>query len=121
MKIERIAIEDFRNILKADLYPTEKYNVIVGDNGSGKTSFLEALFYIGNAKSFRTPLSDKLIRHGTNSFHLFTQGKTSGDREVKYSIGVSKSKKEQTIKINQQKIKNRSELATTLPIQLVNP
>ncbi|WP_455203069.1 DNA replication/repair protein RecF, partial [Kaarinaea lacus] len=54
-------------------------------------------------------------------FHLFTQGKTSGDREVKYSIGVSKSKKEQTIKINQQKIKNRSELATTLPIQLINP
>jgi len=43
MEINTLSIENFRGI-NSDKLPIKKVNVIIGENGSGKTSFLEAVF-----------------------------------------------------------------------------
>ena len=45
---------DFRNITAADLQPCiQGLNIFSGDNGSGKTSVLEAIHYLSYGRSFR--------------------------------------------------------------------
>ena len=44
--------------------PAEGVNILVGNNGAGKTSVLEAAAYLGLLKSFRGTPDDAIIRNG---------------------------------------------------------
>jgi len=50
MEINTLSVENFRGI-NSDKLPIKKVNVIIGENGSGKTSFLEAVFLFTLIKS----------------------------------------------------------------------
>ena len=46
MAISRLIVEKFRNLNAVDLEFDHGFNFLVGNNGSGKTSLLEAIFYL---------------------------------------------------------------------------
>jgi len=48
MTISQIKIHHFRNIDYAELSLSHHFNYIIGDNGSGKTSLLEAIYMLGH-------------------------------------------------------------------------
>ncbi|MFP3353989.1 AAA family ATPase, partial [Pseudoalteromonas sp. SIMBA_153] len=50
--IERLQISHLRNLTKISVEPAA-CNIIIGANGSGKTSLLEAIFLLSRGKSFR--------------------------------------------------------------------
>ena len=54
MSLTRLLIRDFRNIETADLALSPGFNFLVGANGSGKTSVLEAIYTIGHGRAFRS-------------------------------------------------------------------
>ena len=115
MNISSVKVTHFRNIVQADLNLDPGINVIVGDNGSGKTSLLEAIYYLGHAKSFRTPHSTQLITLGEKQLVLYC------DLSDHKSIGISRSKNTEHIKIARQPVLKKSELVMALPIQFINP
>ena len=43
MAIVRLEVEGLRNLNKINIEPNQGVNFVVGDNGSGKTSLLEAI------------------------------------------------------------------------------
>lgn len=45
-------------------------HLILGDNGAGKTSLLEAIYLLATTKSFRTARLAECRRHGSHGFHL---------------------------------------------------
>ena len=51
MKISHLRILNYRNISSLDIEPSTLFNVIYGKNGSGKTSLLEAISYLGYGRS----------------------------------------------------------------------
>lgn len=53
MAISRLLVQNFRNIAQTDLEFESKFNFIVGNNGSGKTSLLEAVYYLAHGRSFK--------------------------------------------------------------------
>lgn len=53
MAISRLIVEKFRNLNAVDLEFDHGFNFLVGNNGSGKTSLLEAIFYLGHGRSFQ--------------------------------------------------------------------
>lgn len=53
MKIEKIKLENWRNHSKFD-FEFNGITIFVGKNASGKTNFLEAIYYLSTGKSFRT-------------------------------------------------------------------
>ncbi len=56
-------------------------NVIVGENGQGKTTILEAIHVLGLAKSHRTPLDAPLIREGESFAKAEARCDLAGRRE----------------------------------------
>ena len=62
MKINRIRISDFRNIASLELELSDGANVVYGDNGQGKTNFVEAVWLFTGAKSFRGAKDGQLVR-----------------------------------------------------------
>jgi DNA replication and repair protein RecF len=59
----RVAVSHFRNLVDGAFEPGPELNVITGDNGQGKTSLLEALYFAATTRSFRTEKLGALIRH----------------------------------------------------------
>jgi DNA replication and repair protein RecF len=54
MTLEQIELLDFRIFTAAAFVPeSEGTTVITGPNGTGKTSVLEAMVYLGTQRSFR--------------------------------------------------------------------
>jgi DNA replication and repair protein RecF len=93
MKIQRIQIHSFRNIVSAELFPGERFNIIVGNNAQGKTNILESIFLLGTMKSFRMVKNADLITY--NSPYAVVKGWGERDgivREITLSISTSGKK-----------------------------
>ena len=60
-RIERLEVRGFRNVQAVTLDPGRQFNVIYGDNGAGKSSLIEALYYVGALRSFRGGKTDDLV------------------------------------------------------------
>ncbi|WP_456445186.1 AAA family ATPase, partial [Thiolapillus sp.] len=67
MKIKQLQIENLRVIQKLVLEPANRLNFICGSNGAGKTSVLEAIYLLGQGKSFRHTEAGPFIRNGESS------------------------------------------------------
>jgi DNA replication and repair protein RecF len=59
-----LRIRTFRNIESAALDPSPTFNVLIGQNGQGKTNILEAIHLLATLKSFRGQTNRELIQHG---------------------------------------------------------
>ena len=113
MPISQLSLTDFRNLQSTTLDFHPSLNLVSGDNGSGKTSLLEAIYVICQAQSFRTHQLKKAIQHSKNNFLLF-------GRFSDYKAGLSKSDQKLEIRIDGEDIKRRSLLVSKSPINIVN-
>lgn len=66
MVCDHIRIENFRNIVRADVDFCEGVNILAGANAQGKTNLLEAIGYAALGKSFRTSHDEDMIRFGAD-------------------------------------------------------
>ncbi len=64
LHVETLAVRRLRNIQALDLRLSPRLNVIVGDNGHGKTSVLEAIYLAATTKSFRADRLATVIQEG---------------------------------------------------------
>ena len=68
MRIEKIAIVDFKNISDEQVVLAEGINCFVGDNGAGKTNILDAVHYLSLARSMHTIADTQSVKHGAEGF-----------------------------------------------------
>jgi len=73
VRIERIRIQDLRVLQQVELSLEPGINVLFGPNGSGKTSFLEAVHLLGYGRSFRSGGRDVLVRRGADAAVVFAE------------------------------------------------
>lgn len=78
MRVDRLTLRNFRNIEESTLVPDPHLNFLIGQNGQGKTSFLEALGYLATLRSFRGAKTDEVVRWGSQSAEIFCEV-TPGD------------------------------------------
>jgi DNA replication and repair protein RecF len=70
VRLRALAVSGFRNLTQVLLEPGPSLTVLVGDNGQGKTNVLEAIYYLGMLRSFRTSEAADLITHGADRAEL---------------------------------------------------
>lgn len=120
MKLDKVQIKQFRNIQDLSLSLNKHLNVFIGENGSGKSSILEALHYLGFARSFRTSKHATVINSGKNSFTVFCRC-SDRDGEAK-SFGIQRTLDNScTVNINGHKSRKATQLVSELPIQIFTP
>lgn len=118
MSLDRLGIESFRCVERADLELDGRCNLISGQNASGKTSLLEAIFFLGRGRSFRTARNDALVRRGADSFTL--TGRVSvGGRGQPLGMRVGAGGTE--ARFAGRPVSGIAELATLLPVQAIDP
>ncbi len=119
MSLTRLLIRDFRNIENADLALSPGFNFLVGANGSGKTSVLEAIYTLGHGRAFRSLQIGRVIRHEQESFVL--HGRLQGE-ERETAIGLTKDKQgDSKVRIDGTDGHKVAELAHLMPMQLITP
>ena len=65
MLLESLEVKDFRN-LNGTLTPSSGLNILIGDNGQGKTNCLEAIYLLSTTRSFKTAKPQEAIRFAKN-------------------------------------------------------
>ncbi|HZF97267.1 MAG TPA: DNA replication/repair protein RecF [Pseudoxanthomonas sp.] len=73
MYLKRLTIDNLRRLADVRLEPGPGFNLIVGDNGAGKTSLLEALHLMAYGRSFRGRVRDGLVRTGAEAVEIFVE------------------------------------------------
>ena len=117
-KLKHVEFTHFRNLNSTSILPSPSLNLIYGSNGSGKSSLLEAIYFIATGSSFRTHKLTNIINNEADCFTLFAEITNVYDHRV--GIKRCKDLKHQT-RINGSDIIRRSELIRTLPIQVLSP
>ncbi len=69
MHISNISLENFRNYKRAEIRLGSDLVLIVGENASGKTNFLESIYFLSRLKSFRAP-DNFLVNHTEDFFSI---------------------------------------------------
>jgi len=64
VQIIRLRLFHFRNIKELEIFPSAGTSLFSGQNGQGKTNLLEAIYFLGYGRSFRTATPRDCIQHG---------------------------------------------------------
>jgi DNA replication and repair protein RecF len=70
MRVKSLTATNFRNFTSAELSPGPGVNVLYGDNGSGKTNFLEAIFTLCLGRSQRGAADSVLLKSGADYYRI---------------------------------------------------
>ena len=82
--------------------------MIWDENGSGKTSLLEAIYILSLGKSFKTHRQSSIIKKGHSNYILkgdFSYGEITNSIAIQTNLNSKK-----TIKVNGKTIKNRKQI-----------
>ena len=118
MSLVRLEVDQFRSLERVALTLDSKYNLFVGENASGKTSLLEALFLLGRGRSFRTRRLDRLVRVGQAGFRVVGWVEAAGRTTV---LGIGGSRTSTEIRIGGEPATSAADLAQHFPPQVLDP
>jgi DNA replication and repair protein RecF len=119
MRLTQLHIKNFRNLKDTQLTPVYGVNLISGDNASGKTSLLEAIYYLSHIRSFRTQSVTDLILRQSPYLQLVANIETTDNIIVPFGIRRSRNKSE--IRVNKQPVKRVSDIAAQFPVLAIHP
>lgn len=121
MSLSRIAVTGVRNLHPVTLIPSPRINILYGENGSGKTSLLEAIHLLGLGRSFRSLRLAPVITHQLDGCTVFGEVLRADGRRSAVGVARERQGGEARIRIDGENVRSAAELAAALPLQLINP
>ncbi|HEX9605901.1 MAG TPA: DNA replication and repair protein RecF [Gemmatimonadaceae bacterium] len=119
IRLDKISIREFRNLERVDLELPPDGAVIVGDNGHGKTNFLEAIYYLQIMRSIRDARDQDLTRFDTTGFHISAHAHTPEPHEI--SVGFDRNAKRKKVSIDGTEVRRLSDALGALPSVMFSP
>ena len=111
MIIKHISLVNYRGYKKADINFGYGVNFFIGNNGSGKTNLLEAIYFLALAKSYKT--ADALTIRTDNEFARIT-AKISDEKDFTSKVIITKAGKK--ISLNNKEIDKLSDYIGKLTV-----
>src|SRR5882724_8364692 len=97
MILDSLEVNNFRN-LSGKVFWGSGLNVIYGNNGQGKTNWLEAIHTLSRTKSFRTQRLQESIRFGEQT--AFIEGLVSVGQDLRREMRISLRENTKSIWVN---------------------
>ncbi len=118
MSLAKLDVSNVRNIEATSIEPSPRLNFILGPNGSGKTSLLEAIHILGRARSFRSTQAGQVIRFQQDD--LIVTGRVDEGASL-LPIGVRLGRRKREIALAGSKLQTSAELIRAFPVLLIQP
>ncbi|MEX2595542.1 MAG: DNA replication/repair protein RecF [Salibacteraceae bacterium] len=119
MHLARISLVNFKNIEEASCELAEKVNCFLGNNGAGKTSMLDSIYYLAFCKSFFNPIDSQNIQHDEDFFVIDGHFNIDGDDERVF-CGLKRSEKKR-FKRNQKEYDRLADHIGVIPLVMIAP
>lgn len=120
MHLEWLQIGQVRNLEQVRVDACTGLNVFTGRNAGGKTAFLESIYLLSRARSFRTPRIQEVVRKGAPALQVTARAAYSGTAGPVVT-GIEKGRGQGTIRFNGTPVRTVSEQARNLPLVAVTP
>lgn len=119
MRLLSLSLSDFRCYRSAEFEPAAALSAVVGDNGHGKTSLLEAVGWMASTRSFRGVPDSALVRNGADA--AIIRGRIErGGRERLIEAEVTRQGRNR-VQVNRQAVARAKALAETLIVTVFAP
>jgi DNA replication and repair protein RecF len=115
MAFEQLRIARFRNIEETELTLGAGNIFLLGENGQGKTNFLEALYCLSYGNSFRTHQDRELLMHGSSEFLLraaWSEPNSPAQEQISLQYSIEGRKE---VRLNEKPLADRKELVAHNP------
>ena len=124
MKLRSIHLENFRSYKKINLkIENNKFIVLTGKNGSGKTNLLEAISFLSPGKGFKNCRLDEVINTNTNLnqcsiFFVIENGNEKNEIGISFANESTGNRTQcrKIIYLNGKKLKKKSDLPTLVSL-----
>lgn len=123
MRIQQLDINQVRNLKTARLAFGPHFNLILGPNGSGKTSLLEAIYVLGLGRSFRASKIQEVITLERAELSVSAQVEPPAAQGFGgcIRVGIEKTRRGETrVRLAEESGVSISDLVELLPTQLLN-
>ena len=114
MNLVWLELKDLRSYETLRFEPMPEVNVLVGDNGAGKTSVLEAIGYLGTMRSFRSVPEAALVREGSDAA-ILRGGIGGGATELTVEVEIP-AQGRRTILVNGKRPKRLRDMLLSVPV-----
>lgn len=114
MILEEIGLINFRLHKHTSLKFSSRLNYIVGGNGQGKTTILEAIYYLCTTKNLNNNSDAEVISFGKDYFEI--EGKFKSRVENKVKINLLKDVSRKNVWLDEKQIYKSSSLIGKFPV-----
>ncbi len=118
MSLVSITVGNVRSIEHAELEVAPGLTLLWGDNGSGKTSLLEAIFLLGRGRSFRTRNTERLIRAGQDHLRVIGQVRLG---DFAQTVGFEARASAVAARVSGRAVSSLAELSQVFAVQVIEP
>ncbi len=118
MPLLAVQVENLRCLRSVDLQLDPQLTVVTGPNASGKTSLLEAIFFLGRGRSFRSRQAEKLIRTGAEALTVIGH---VGHGHRPMVIGIRAMRERTEARLAGSPVDSLAQLASAFPVQVIDP
>lgn len=119
MILKKLSLLNYKNIAENSFEFESKINAIVGKNGIGKTTILDAIYHLAVGKSYFNPLSTQNIKHGEEFFVI--DGVFEKENRTEQIICSYKKGQKKILKRNGKIYEKFSEHIGLIPIVIISP
>ena len=119
MFLSSINLRNIRKHTNSRIDFTDKINYIIGGNGVGKTSVLEAIYYLSTTKSCVTSSDTEVVKLGQSDFSI--QGSFEGFTNDNVQVNFSSVDNKKTYILNSKLINKFSDIIGKFPVVLLSP
>ena len=119
MYIEKISLLNFKNFKVAEVNPKSTINCFIGNNGTGKTNLLDAIYYLSFCKSYFNSIDYQNINHDESFF--LVQAKYIIDDKPQHLICSVKRGEKKVFKLNDKEYQRLADHIGMIPLVIISP
>ncbi len=120
MYLKQLNLHNFKNYTAAELTFSPKVNCFIGDNASGKTNILDAIYYLSLSKSYFNLVDSQNIKHNEEYFSILGKFEMGGETTDTIHC-IQKLNQKKSFKLNKKEYQRLADHIGLYPLVMISP
>ena len=120
MYLKNLNLHNFKNYSEARFVFSPRINCFIGDNATGKTNILDAIYYLSFCKSYFNNIDSLNIKHGEDYFSVLGKYRINGEKTDTIHC-IQKRNQKKKFKLNEKKYERLADHIGLYPLVMISP